>query len=662
MMDSNGVNRVPVTIDFEIFNELDIKKSSPWAYAEHPSCAVICMAWRFEGEESASVWTPLRGDVLNGLDPRFTDGTPLLIEAHNSEFEQAIWELLCVSLYGFTKDVIWECSASRCASLSLPRKLERVCTELGTVNQKDMEGHKVMQRMAKPRKPSKTNSSTNWFWCDDRLHIVMEYCKQDVECEWEISNTIDRLSFSELRLWRIDQKINKLGINIDFDLVNSAFNISAEYKARLNRELAILTDGEITSGTQQAKVLKVLQREIGPKIQSISADVLELWLSRDISDKAKRVIEIRLAVSKNSVAKYEAFDKRASLDGRARSLFMFYGAGTGRWAGKAVQPQNLASGRGMEEFDKEVCIEAIKFGSLDYMECFYPEPMEYLSACVRGAIIPSKGKEFICIDYSGIEARVLAWLVGEKKMLKMFFDKKDIYKDLASSIYSVGIDEVTKDQRNLGKQGILGLGYGMGVSKFISTCESYGIEVPYSTAELAVKTYREKYYKVKRFWYKVEDCATQAVATGKEVHCGKISFSMRNDFLQCKLPSDRKISYYSPRVVEKETPWGEMKDGIEFRGPIEPSKQFGWCDTYGGKLVENIIQGIARDILAVHLVKLDKHPVLETVMHVHDEALIEDYLGTPHLADAEEIMTAVPSFCKGLPLAIETWTGPRFRK
>lgn len=647
--------RRKVTIDFETFSECNLKKTSPWAYAEHPSTRVLCMAYQYENQDGPSLWIP---------DERmpFIKTRPLHIEAHNSEFEQAIWESIIVPQYGLSADVTWECTAAKAAAASLPRKLADVSRVLCLVHQIDKKKQSNLLKVSKPRKPSKNNPATTWLDDEERMQQLYEDCLNDVRVTVELSKYLRPLSEKEKEVWYADQRINRRGIYLDGAIVGEAINHWEKHKDTLNLELSNVTKGEITSGNQIGKLLQYV-RQWDDSVLSVDSESIERLLGkRGIPPNIRRALELRKELSRNSVAKFSALSNRASsTDGRVRSLFMYHGAGTGRWAGKGFQPHNLPTGMALRKFSSEVCISIAKLGDLDLLKCFYNPPMDYLSACIRGALIPEKGKIFACADYSAIEARVLMWLVGHTEVLQKFRDGVDLYKDLATAIFTLLIEEIDSEQRNLGKRGILGLGFQMGAPKFQATCATYGQPIELDLAERVVKIYRETYWKVKQFWWDVERTALLCVRTGKPQQCGRVSFGIKGDFLHIALPSGRWLAYYKPRILPTETPWGEMKPAVWFDGPISPAG-FGPQSTYGGKLTENIVQAIARDILAEAILRLENHGDYPVVVHVHDEALIEAEEEKLDRVVFEELMSRPPEWAPDLPIAIDAWYGHRYHK
>lgn len=290
----------------------------------------------------------------------------------------------------------------------------------------------------------------------------------------------------------------------------------------------------------------------------------------------------------------------------------------------------------------------------------YDDVMDTLSMCIRGVFIPSEGKSFYGGDYSSIEARVLLWLADSKGHLDMFRKGKDLYVELAKAIFDV--DKVTADQRFLGKTGVLGCGFGMGWEKFIGTCAQWGVEISEELAKTVVKVYRDKNTKVVKLWATQEQAAMQAIRTNKVVQAGKVSWGMHEGFLFCLLPSGRPIAYYHPMIEPMETPWGQMKETITYMSSsTEPGKARGWrrTKTYGGKLVENITQAVARDVMAEAMLR-SEDAGYEVVLSVHDELLTEKEDGS--VEEFENIMKVLPEWAEGLPVDVEGWEGKRYLK
>jgi DNA polymerase len=432
--------------------------------------------------------------------------------------------------------------------------------------------------------------------------------------------------------------------------------ISKETKA-LNAELSTLTDNCVTKATQRAKMLNWFG-ENGLDLNDTQKETIDGLDHTALSAPVSRAVTILRALGRSSTAKYQRMDDWMCPDARVRGGLLYHGAGTGRWSGAGVQPHNFVKGTVK---DQEALWATLKASDRTQIAELYNGVMEALSNGLRGTIIAAPGKSLFVADYAAIEARVVMWLAGEAEALEMFRDGKDIYKVLASEIYSLGLDEITGPQRQLGKQGILGCGFGMGWSKFIATCAKYGIEVSDELGQQVVNAYREKYWRVKNLWYDQEAAALKAVRTKQPVECGYVIWVVEGDFLFCQLPSERRIAYPFPQIRPRETPWGEMKAALTFMGIHPITKKWVRQGTYGGSVVENMTQGIARDLLVEALLLCEQSGIFLPVLSVHDESICEADCAA-NLAHFTKLMTHVPKWAAGLPIAVESWVGKRYRK
>jgi len=490
----------------------------------------------------------------------------------------------------------------------------------------------------------------------------------DVRAERAISDTLRDLSPSEEEIWKLDQKINERGVKIDMEAVQAAIDISDRFVEKGNIELSAITGGEVNKISEATRLLKWVRENSDLDIPDLTkGTIVDVLANQEMPDDIRQALLLRQKLGKTSVAKYKAIKGAICQDGRLRDLFMYHGSHTGRWTGKVFQPQNLPQNKfrkgkeGLEDFAGRVdeYFNILKMGDLDSFELCYPDVMETISYLIRPILIPSDGKSLFGGDYSSIEARVLSWLAEDEATLDKFREGQDLYKDLASTIYNIPIEEVTDEQRALGKQGILGLGYQMGAERFQETCKSYGMDVDLDLAEKVKNVYRARYNKVVGLWYGQEGAATKAVQTGEFVRCGKIGWKVVDDFLYCKLPSGRKLAFYKPVLKMVETSWGSKKNCITYMHVNPKTKRWEETSTYGGKIVENITQAVARDLLASAMVECE-NAGYEIVLHVHDEILSEKEDGT-----AEEfgnLMMRKPEWAKDIPVNVDAWEGKRYLK
>jgi DNA polymerase len=387
------------------------------------------------------------------------------------------------------------------------------------------------------------------------------------------------------------------------------------------------------------------------------------------SEKAYEALQIRQSMSKTSAKKYVSMKNCVGSENRARGLLYYHGADTGRWAGRIIQPQNfprgtLDKGVGIDELCADVIV-----GDKAHLDMLYGDAMAAISSALRGAITAGPGKELICADYSSIEARGTFWAADDEKALAVFATGRDIYLDMASQIYDVTYESIPKSdkRRQTGKQAILGLGYQMGAERFQETCAGYGMDFDIEFCEAVVKTYRGVHWKVKQFWYDIDAAAREAVQRGSgappvEFNRFKLQHSA-SDFLQITLPSGRKLSYYQPRIKEM---YSERFDNwshkLTFMGVNSMTRQFNVQQTYGGKLTENVIQALSRDIMAEAMLAAEETGLYLPILTVHDEIVVEVPEGEGDVKEFEQLISRLPKWARGFPLAAEGWRGKRYRK
>ena len=642
-----------IYLDFETRSTVGLKACGAARYAEDPSTDVLCMAYAIN-DLPVQLWLPGE-DCPKEL--RYYINYGMTVEAHSAFFERMIWKHVLVPKYDFPaiKPDQWRCSAARAAALALPRSLEGAGAALGLSIQKSQEGKRIMLKLCKP------DSKGKWHNDAADFHTLYQYCKQDVEAERALSQAIPDLSPKELLVWQLDQKINERGIKVDLEAVDASLKIIEQYTERLLAEFRELVGGTIETTGQRDRIIAWLKEE-GVHIEGLRKndviDILEDQVRLLGQDKARRVLEIRQALSKTSTAKYQALKNCACKDGRIRDTLMYHGASTGRWTGKSIQPQNLP--KNVQKIQLDTYFRILKTHPTDIFEFCYPETMDSLSSSIRGSFIPSTGASFIGGDYGAIEARVLFWLAGEEKGLRMFREGQDLYKDLASTIYGVPVKDITKEQREMGKRAILGAGYGLGAEKFMETAKAFArLDISKEMATRVIQAYRAKYSTVVRLWIYQECAMREAVASWQPVTHGRITWLRKDLFLKCQLPSGRYLSYYDPKIEVRKTPWGENKAVVTYMAVNSVTKKWERDSTYGGKIVENLTQAIARDIIAEAMLRVEAKGY-EIVLSVHDEILAEKKCGDPK--ELEKLMVIQPTWGKDIPLKAECWTGGRYSK
>lgn len=643
-----------LTIDFETRSEADLTKVGAYAYSCHPSTDVMCMAFGSE-HLPTRIWLP-------GRPFPFARNFKSIVEAHNAEFEQCIWRNVMVPKYGWPEIPLerWRCSAAKSRYNSIPGKLEKGAEALGLTNRKDTTGHRLMLKMSKPRKPTKKDPDSPWHELPKDKVKLYAYCKQDVDVEKELSSKLRGMTRDEHEVWLLDQRMNARGLLIDIESVEGALGIIDEFQANLKPLVETASNYELTNLNQIAKV-KEWCNEQGVPIPNMQAATVEKWLEDDLPDSVRDILRLRQGASKTSVKKLQAMKARRSPDGRCRGTVKYCGAErTARWSGAGIQTQNLPRGILGELWVPEA-FKAIREGSLDQLSLL-GDPMEVLSSCIRGMIIPAVGKRFLCADFSAIEARVLLWLAQDYETLEKFRQGVDLYKDMAARLYGVDYEDVTPVMRQFGKKVILGLGYGMGWEKFYAECLKEKIDVTVEFCKTAVDFYRDDaYYCVPALWKEHQAAAIRVIETGKPIRVGAVVWGIRGDFLHATLPSRRCMSYYKPEIRWVKTPWGSTVKATTYMGVNSRTKQWEREQTYGGKLVENIVQATARDFMAESMLRVERAGY-SPVLTVHDEVLCEDAEDFGSLEEFVGLMEQVPQWGEGCPISADGWEGERYKK
>lgn len=641
------ISREPIHtlgIDIETYSSEDIA-NGVYRYADAEDFTILLFAY------SVNDGPVLITDIAQGeeIPPRIVEALtdPHVIKtAFNAAFERT-----CLNkFFGLNMDAEqWECTMVRSAMLGLPLSLDAVGRVLKLEQQKMQEGKSLIRYFSCPCKPTKVNGGRTRNLpqhAPDKWATFKRYCIRDVEVEQAIRRITAayRIPESEHRLYVADQRINDRGVLVDMDLVTQAIRMDAAYKGRLNAEAMEISGLDNPNSVAQLKAW--LEKETDTTVDKLSKKDLPALLASADNDKVERMLRIRQEMAKTSTKKYEAMRKTACSDGRVRGLLQFYGANrTGRWAGRLVQVQNLPQNH-LEDLDYARSL--VKSGDLSAVELLFGNVPDTLSQLIRTAFIAKDGCTFLVCDFSAIEARVIAWLAGEQWRLEVFRTHGKIYEASASMMFHVPVDEITKTdpRRQKGKIAELALGYqgGVGAMKTMGG-ESMGLTEE-EMSEI-VDNWRNANPAIVRLWKDVEAAARMVIRYGEPVSVKGLKFFMSLGAMMIQLPSGRCLSYPRPSV-------GVNRFGSEsicYEGVSQTTKQ--WCqqETYGGKLVENIVQGIARDCLAITILRLEEkgYPI---VFHVHDEVIIEapENDGVHTLQGVEEIFRMPITWAPGLPL------------
>lgn len=641
-----------LAIDIETYSDVDLISCGVYKYSSSPHFEILLIAYSVDDEETVCI------DVANGEEPpkefieMLFDDT-VTKTAFNANFERTCF--LNYYQHSFRPEA-WRCTAVQAAMLALPLSLEGVGAVLGLDKQKMTEGKELIKYFCSPCKATKSNGGRTRNLPKDapeKWRQFKTYCIRDVDVEKQIRQRLAKFPIPkrEQEIYCLDQRINDRGIMVDRNLVNHAVACDLLYKETATARAYELTGLENPNSVSQ---LKLWLKEKGLEVDSLAKDTV-----KDLSMKAEgdvqEVLKLRLATSKTSVKKYEAIDRSVCAENRVHGLLQFYGANrTGRWAGRLVQIHNLPQNHLP---DLELARALVSEGRYEEVELFYESTPNVLSELIRTAFVAKPGCRFIISDYSAIEARVLAWLAGEEWRLQVFETHGKIYEASASAMFHVPIEEITKTSplRQKGKISELALGYGGAVGALTSMG---ALKMGLTEEELPglVSTWRSANPHITALWWAVDEAAVTAVRDKKPSKVGRVSFEYKSGILFVTLPSGRKLSYVKPRMMLNK--FG--REGLTYEG-IGESKKWMRLETYGPKLVENIVQAASRDILAEAMLRLEKEG-FDIVCHVHDEVVLEVPDGKSSVEEVNEIMAVNPVWTEGLPLKAAGFESPFYKK
>ncbi|WP_320951675.1 DNA polymerase [Hungatella effluvii] len=639
-------------MDIETYSDVDLLKCGVYAYADSPAFEVLLFAYSFDREETKIV-DLAQGEVLPAEVEAAIFDEGIVKTAFNANFERT-----CLSKY-FGRQLSpksWHCSAVQAAMLALPRSLEDVGAVLGLEKQKMKEGKELIRYFCVPCKPTKANGSRRRnlpCHAPGKWELFKTYCKRDVDVEKAVRYKLRNFPIpeSEMEVYCLDQEINDRGVLVDRKLVEQAVAGDLLHKEIVTKRAYELTGLENPNSVAQ---IKGWLGGRGVEIDSLSKKAVAEMIEES-DGEVEELLRLRLLMAKTSVKKYEAIQQSVCSDGRVHGLLQFYGANrTGRWAGRLVQVQNLPQNHLQ---DLELARNLVKQGRFEEVELFYDSTPRVLSELIRTAFIPKPGCRFLVADFSAIEARVLAWLAGEQWRLDVFASHGKIYEASASAMFHVPIEEITKGSplRQKGKISELALGYGGSVGALTSMG---ALDMGLKEEELPslVSAWRSANPHITKLWWDVDEAAIMAMVEKKQTRVGRITFEYKSGILFAMLPSGRKLAYVKPKMAVNK--FG--RNGLTYEGIGESGK---WCriETYGPKLVENIVQGTARDILAEAMLGL-REKGFDIVMHVHDEAVLEVPEGISSVEEVCGIMAQQPKWAEGLPLRADGYECAFYKK
>lgn len=682
-------------IDFETRSTVDLKQTGAYIYAMHESTDVWCMAYAFD-EGEVQLWTPdmpcppeLKAHVLFGET----------CVAHNAAFERIIFQYIMGPRYGWPVPELeqWRCTMAMAYAMALPGSLEEAGAALGLSVQKDMAGRRRMLKMSRPRKAV----GTTLTWWDDEEHknALYAYCKTDIEVERMLEKRMMALRPQEQEIWFLDQQINDRGVYIDKQLCDRALEVVDKTQDMLDREMKELTAGAVDSCAAVSALVKWLKLQ-GVQTDSVNKEMLDEMLGAwELTPATRRALELRKEAAKTSTAKIKKMLDMRATDGRMRGNLQYHGAGTGRWAARGAQLQNLPRPK-IKEIGEAIDI-IIRTASPALIGLLYGQPLSVVSDVIRGMIAAPPGKHVIAADLSNIEGRGVAWLAGEETKLNAFraYDAKtgpDIYLVAAAGIFGCTIEQAAAF-RQIGKVSELSLGYQGGPAAFGKMSGNYGLKIgdhydviwgaamplvqdramegyekrgkdspmdekAWIASEVVKIGWRLANQEIVKLWYGLENAAVDAVRhPGQTFGYREIEYKVAGSFLWCRLPSGRVLCYPYPRMKQVDTSWGEKKEAIVYKTVDGITRKWGDKSFYGGLAAENITQAVSRDVMAEAMLRIEAagYPCILTV---HDEIVSEVDENYGSVEEFAGLLVEQPTWAKGFPISAEGWRGTRYRK
>lgn len=656
-----------LSIDLETFSSVPIAKAGAHKYIESHDFEILLFAYSVDGGDVFCV-DLMQGEILpNWLIDALTS-PDYIKHAYNAAFE---WGCLSRYLGRQLPPEQWRCTMFHGLYAGYTAGLDATGRALGLPEDKRKlnTGKALIRYFCVPCAPTKANGGRTRnmpHHAPERWQLFKEYCRQDVVTEMEIEKRLSSIIIPDFvqKEWERDLIINSRGVAVDMELVEGALDIDKTVHDSLVAEAMELSG--LNNPNSVAQLSLWLESQTGENISDLRKDtVAKMLAEKDNSPKVQRMLEIRQELGKTSTKKYDAIEAAVCKDGRVRGLLQFYGANrTGRWAGRLVQVQNLPR---TYTNPLELARELVKKRNIEALRFIYGSIPNTLSQLIRTAFIAAPGKVLIDADFSAIEARVVAWLAQEEWVLEVFRTTGKIYEATASQLYGIPIELIKKgnpeyDFRQYGKAATLALGYQGGAPALIKAGH-LPETTPIEQLNDIKTRWRQANKRIVDLWQKLENAAVQVTKQGGCVGVNGLvvahewDANMDIDYMTITLPSGRKLFYVSPQIGENQ--WG--KPSLSYMGMNQTSKKWQRIETYGGKLVENSVQAIARDCLAQAIENLETAGI-PVVFHIHDEVVIDCTPDTASLDDVIQIMSKPIPWASGLPLGADGWVGTFFKK
>ena len=638
-----------ISIDIETYSDVDLSKCGVYKYASSPNFEILLFGYSVDGGDvkvaDFACGEEIPAEILAALSD----------ESVTKWAFNAMFERVCLSNYlgEWLEPESWKCSMVWSATLGLPLSLENVGAVLGLEKQKLSEGKDLIRYFCVPCKPTKANGGRTRNLPEhdrEKWERFKAYNLRDVEAEMQIQQRLSKFPVPDFvweEYWQ-DQEINDRGIGVDMEMVRNAIAMEGRSKSELSAAMQELTELENPNSVQQ---MKQWLSENGMETDSLDKKAVA-GLLQEAPEPLRTVLTLRQQLAKSSVKKYQAMENAVCADSRAHGMFQFYGANrTGRFSGRIIQLQNLPQNHIP---DLAQARELVKAGDFDALAMLYEDIPDTLSQLIRTAFVPQGGRKFIVADFSAIEARVLAWLAGEKWVLDVFGKGGDIYCETASRMFHCRVEKhgENAELRQKGKQAVLSCGYGgsVGALKAMGALEAGMTE---DELQPLVDSWREANPNIVQLWWDVDRAAKECIKKRMPTETHGIRFDYQSGMMFTTLPSGRRLAYVKPRIGEKRF-GGES---VTYMG-VGGTKKWERLESYGAKFVENLVQGIARDILC-HAMQTLKNCAI--VGHIHDEIIIEADRRMSVEAVCEQ-MGRTPPWAKGLLLRADGYSCEWYQK
>ncbi len=651
-----------LNIDLETFSSVDIKKAGLYKYVQSPDFQILLFAYSINGEV-IQIIDLAQGEQIPVEVVQALTNPNVIKHAYNASFE---W--YCLNKYFQSPLEQWRCTMFHGLYCGYTAGLAATAVAIGLPGDKRKMsiGTTLIKLFCTPTKPSIKNGGrtrTLPHHEPEKWELFKEYCKQDVEVEKEIERRLSSFPVptSEQRLWELDQRINVYGVAVDQQMVDGALYINEISTTQLTDEAIQITGLPNPNSAQQ--LTKWLSSK-GVEVENLQKEIVS-HLVQTTKGAVKRVLEIRQELSKTSVKKYQAMAEAVCEDGRVRGLLQFYGANrTGRWAGRLVQVQNLPRNYLSTLGHARALVREKK---IDALKLIYGNVPDTLSQLIRTSFVPSEGNRLVVSDFSAIEARVIAWLAGEQWRLDVFHTHGKIYEASASQMFGVPLELIKKgnpeyELRQKGKVAELALGY-QGASGALIQMGALNNGLTEEELPDIVRRWRSANKRIRDLWYSLENAALSVMRTGQPAGVKGLILARESDiqngldFLTITLPSRRKLFYVKPFLAGND--FG--KEAVYYYGLNQETKKWEKVSTYGGKLTENVVQAIARDCLAETLIRLE-NVGYQTVMHIHDEVVLDIPTNQANLEAITELMGQPISWALGLPLSADGFVTSYYMK